>query len=202
MRRNEYRESVDIDFLISDINGYRGIRQGLTGPGGINAITTTPLRQLREVRADQYGLRTLLDVDDDEVPLKFDIIHEGRIQLDPPGPSDQICGVATLTDLDAAASKLLANADRWADPGTFSRDLIDLAMLQPDPATLGAAIAKAARAYGTSVERSLHAGIRLLLPEDAGEAAVHWLDKCITNLQIDVDPGHLQTLVRRLSASR
>ena len=32
------------------------------------------------------------------------------------------------------ASKLLANSDRWADDGVFSRDLIDLAMLQPEVA--------------------------------------------------------------------
>ena len=43
-----------------------------------------------------------------------------RISLDPPGPADSICGVATLTPLDMAASKLLANSDRWADDGTFS----------------------------------------------------------------------------------
>jgi hypothetical protein len=48
-------------------------------------------------------------------------------------------------------SKLLANSDRWADDGVFSRDLIDLAVMAPQPALLRAAVMKAESAYGASV---------------------------------------------------
>jgi hypothetical protein len=178
LRRGEYRESADIDFLVSDLNGYRELRELLTGTAGINALTHTPLKPLREIRADQYGIRTHLDVDGS--PIKFEIIHEGRITLDTPSSIDQVCGITTLSLLDMAASKLLANADRWADRSTFSRDLIDLAMLAPSRAMLDTAISKAATAYGNSVERCLIAAIDYLAdnPERLGEcmAALRELD--------------------------
>ena len=41
-------------------------------------------------------------------------------------------GLATATVTDLVAMKLLANSDRWADPTVFSRDIIDLAMIQPN----------------------------------------------------------------------
>ena len=63
LRYGEYRESVDIDFLVSDITSYRALRQLLTSTQGVAAITrpgVEPLQPTREVRADQYGLRTAL----------------------------------------------------------------------------------------------------------------------------------------------
>ncbi|MBU0482543.1 MAG: nucleotidyl transferase AbiEii/AbiGii toxin family protein [Proteobacteria bacterium] len=82
LRFGEYRESVGIDFLVSDIASYRNLRQLLTGSGGIAAIVregVEPLIQQREIRADQYGIRTVLDVADQ--PIKFEIVLEGRIEL-------------------------------------------------------------------------------------------------------------------------
>lgn len=156
LRHGEYRESADIDFLVSDIDGYRELRE-LISDDGINALTRSHLTPLRDIRADQYGIRTYLDVDGS--PIKFEIIHEGRITLGSPESTDLICGVKTLSVLDMAASKLLANADRWTDPSTHSRDIIDLAMLAPPQEILDAAINKAANAYGTSIERCLNAAI-------------------------------------------
>jgi hypothetical protein len=162
LRHGEYRESVDIDFLVSWREGYGQLRQWLTGAAGINAIARpgAALTQTREVRADRYGIRTLLRVD--ELQIKFEIVLEGRITLDPPGNGDLLCGVATLTALDAAASKLLAHADRWRDDATMCRDLIDLAMLAPAKTLLRGAIDKAAAAYGASIEADLRKGIQYL----------------------------------------
>ena len=178
LRHGEYRESVDIDFLTSDLSGYRALRQRLTGPGGINSITRpqTPLGQLREMRADQYGVRTLLGVDG--VAIKFELILEGRIALAPPFPDDRICGVATLTPLDMATSKLLANADRWADDSVLSRDLIDLAMMQPPTKLLKLAIEKAKNAYGDSIESALARAI-----DDLRERP-HRLDHCMAAMRM------------------
>lgn len=160
LRHDEYRESADIDFLVSDLDGYRQLRQLATGTDGINALTRRPLVPLRQVRADQYGIRTLVDVDGE--PIKIEVIHEGRISLDTPGRDDRVCGVATLTTVDLVASKLLANADRWADRSVFSRDLIDLAMMQPAVTTLHNAITKASRAYGDAITTCLKAAITYL----------------------------------------
>ena len=85
LRYGEYRESVDLDFLVSDLAGYRQLRQALTGPQGIGALVRTDatLTPTREVRADQYGVRTMLGVD--AQAIKFEIVLEARITLTPPG---------------------------------------------------------------------------------------------------------------------
>ena len=146
--------------------------------------------QTREVRADQYGIRTMLRVAD--VEIKFEIVLEARITLDAPGAGDLLCGVATLTPLDAAASKLLANSDRWRDDAVLSRDLIDLAMMAPPKALLRQAIAKAQGAYGASIEADLRKAI-----QDLRERP-HRLDHCMQAMRMTTVPKAL--LWKRIKA--
>lgn len=173
LRFGEYRESLDLDFLVSEVEGYRQLRQRLTGPEGLRAITRPGhvLAASRELRADQYGIRTLLQVEG--VEIKFEIVLEGRIALDAPGREDRLSGVSTLTPLDMAASKLLANSDRWRDDAVLSRDLIDLAMMAPPKKLLRAAIDKAWAAYGDSVVADLAKAIEHLRERP------HRLDHCM-----------------------
>ena len=190
----EYRESVDIDFLISDLAGYRSLRQLLTGPDGLAAIAhpTAMLRAVREIRADQYGIRTIVGVG--EIKIKFEIVLEARIQLESPDPARHICGVATITPLDMLASKLLANSDRWADDSVFSRDLIDIAMMQTT-GLLEAAIEKAAGAYGASVQRDLVQSVSKLLTREGR------LEQCMTALKINTPKVVLWQRLQALTAS-
>lgn len=163
LRYGEYRESVDIDFIVSDAAGYRQLRQLLTGASGIAAIVrrgAAPLEPAGEIRADQYGIRTALLVDAQRI--KFEIVLEGRIELEAPRRDDLVCGVATLTPRDLATTKLLANSDRWRDDSVFSRDLIDLAMMGPTLPLLREAVAKAEQAYGVSVLADLAKAIEAL----------------------------------------
>jgi hypothetical protein len=185
LRHGEYRESVDIDFLVSEREGYRALRQRLTGPQGMQAIARPgmALNQAREVRADQYGLRTMLSVDG--VEIKFEVVLEARIALAAPGEDDVLCGVATLTPLDMAASKLLANCDRWRDDAVHSRDLIDLAMMSPPKKLLERAMAKAHEAYGDSVETDLAKAIQDL--RDRPQR----LDQCMRAMQMTTVPKAL-----------
>jgi hypothetical protein len=173
LRYGEYRESVDIDFLVSELDGYRRLRQRVTGVDGVRAITRQgcALNQTREIRADQYGIRTLLQVE--EVNIKFEIVLEGRIKLEAPGPADRLCGVATLTPLDMVTSKLLANSDRWRDDAVLSRDLIDLAMMAPPKQLMRQAMAKAMGAYGDSIAADLANAVEDL------RARPHRLDQCM-----------------------
>lgn len=173
LRFGEYRESVDIDFLVSRLDGYRELRQGLTGADGLRSITRAGqvLTPCREMRADQYGIRTMLQVED--VQIKFEIVLEGRIELEAPAAADRVCGVATLTVLDMLVSKLLANADRWRDDAVFSRDLIDLAMMTPPKRLLRKAIDKAQTAYGVSVANDLTSAV------DSLRSRPHRLDACM-----------------------
>ena len=192
LRHGEYRESVDIDFIVSDRDGYRTLRQRLAGPDGVRAIARpgAALDAIRETRADQYGVRTLLRVDG--VAIKFEVVLEARIALEPPGPTDRVCGVATLTPLDMLATKLLANSDRWRDDAVQSRDLIDLAMMQPSKTLLTAALAKARGAYGGSIEIDLNKAIQNLRDRP------HRLDHCMAAMQMTSVPKAL--LWKRIKA--
>lgn len=192
LRYGEYRESVDVDFLVSDVPKYRNLRQMLT-EGGIAAIAregAVPLEQTREIRADQYGIRTMLQGIDSQI--KFEIILEGRIALDSPGAEDEICGIATLSPLDMAASKLLANSDRWNEDGVFNRDIIDLAMMNPTLKLLGSAIAKSEAAYGEAIRRDLGKAIDRLKGREG------WLDRCMQSMAMDMPKAVLWSQIRRL----
>ncbi|MBT9599504.1 MAG: nucleotidyl transferase AbiEii/AbiGii toxin family protein [Vitreoscilla sp.] len=195
LRGGEYRESVDIDFLVSEVGGCRQLRQLLTGPQGINAVVRAGalLQQAREVRADQYGMRTALAVDGQEI--KLEIVLEGRIVLEHPSVTDVVCGVATLTPLDMATSKLLANSDRWADDGVFSRDLIDLAMLSPKLPLLRRAVEKARGSYGDTVLRDLAKAIQQL-KDRAGR-----LERCMQALDMRMPKAVLWERIRAVERS-
>lgn len=189
----EYRESVDIDFLVSDVGGYRNLRQLLGAAGSLGAIAregAMPLTQTRDLRIDQYGIRTTLAVEGQ--PIKFEIVLEGRIALAPPGAADEICGIATLAPLDKAATKLLANSDHWRDDGVFSRDLIDLAMMEPALPLLRQAVAKAEEAYGQSVLRDLEAAIELLQTRQG------WLERCMQAMSMTLPKAVLWQRIRAL----
>ena len=194
LRHGQYRESAGIGFLVSDLSGFRALRQRVTGLGGLAALARpgATLAQLREVRADQYGIRTVLGVDGDAI--KVEIVLEARIVLATPTPTDQVCGVAALTALDMATSKLLANSDRWADDSVFSRDVIDLAMLQPKGKLLSEAIAKASLAYGNSISIDLAKAVRQLRDRE-GRLAL-----CMQALQINLPKALLWQRIRALAA--
>jgi Nucleotidyl transferase AbiEii toxin, Type IV TA system len=172
LRFGEFRESVDIDFLVSDLSGYRALRHLLTGKKGIQSLTKRPgsITPVREIRADQYGLRTVVRSEGDDV--KFEIIFEARLTLDEPDERDWVAGVAGLRVVDLAASKLLANSDS----GVMSRDVVDLAMMALSQKQFQAALQKAERAYGDSVRRDLRKAL----------------------LKLEKDPAHLTACVERL----
>jgi len=193
LRFGEYRESVDMDFLVSDLNSYRCLRQLLTGEAGFAGLLRPDgerFRLAREVRADQYGIRMALLVDD--LPIKFEIVLEGRFELAPAGGKDQVCGVSTLTQLDMATSKLLANADRWSDDGVFSRDVIDLAMQNPSLPLLRQALLKARGAYGEAVARDLERAIERL------QNRPDWLERCMLVMAINLPKAVLWSKIRAL----
>ena len=125
-------------------------------------------------------------------PIKFEIVLEGRIELELSNPSDVICGVSTLTKLDMATSKLLANSDRWGDDSVFNRDVIDLAMIPLSLPILRRAVAKAETAYGKSILRDLDLAIERL------ESRQNWLEHCIDVLSIQATKAVLWTKIRTL----
>lgn len=171
---NEYRESVDIDFLCASVDGYRLLRSRIYEEGLAGLFQSKP-KQLRDVRMDQYGIRTVLEMDGS--PIKFEIVREGRIELD--GDMDRLLQVPVLSRGDMFAEKLLANADRGLDAATLSRDLIDLAMMIDAWGDIpGEAWQKARTAYGGSVDRIF--ATTLAKNSDSSH-----LQKCCERMQMD-----------------
>ena len=194
LMNGEYRESVDIDFLVSDLMGYRALRELLTGPEGIAAITKSgrELVLAREIRTDQYGIRAMLLVGG--INIKFEIISEGRIAFDAPKDKDCVGGIVTLSRIDLVASKILANADRWNDDSVFSRDAIDLAMMKVSKKELHQAFEKARVAYGDSVIVSLEKAIDRLFTREG------LLDGCMAAMKISVPRAVLWQNLENLRA--
>lgn len=192
LRHGEFRESVDIDFVVSDADGWRELRAALTGTHGLAPLwrRTHAALPTTDVRADAYGVRTRIDVGGTVV--RFEIIREARIELEPPENDDVVCGVATLARHDMVATKLLANSDRWRDDGAFSRDLIDLAMMHPKGSRLDRGLAKARMAYGDSVLRDLAAAVDNLRTRPGR------LDRCMQAMKMRLPRAVLWDRIRKL----
>jgi len=185
----EYRESADIDLMTDTVEGYRELRS-LVRTKGINALFTSPPKLLRDVRTDQYRIYCALDLGGD--PVKFELMHEARLKLDAPRTQSDICGVPTLVPHDLAATKLLANSDRWSADEVFSRNLIDLALLLPAGAIPALALKKARRAYGNSVEKDLVKAVEALLAREGR------LKRCMTELKITMPIEELKQRIEAL----
>lgn len=176
---DEYRESVDIDFLCASQAGYRKLRQALWGKSDLSGLLLpdAELETLRDVRTDQYGIRTLIGVGD--VRIKFEIVREARIQL--AGEMDSRLGVPVLTRECMYAEKLLANADRWADKAVLNRDIIDLSLMilrwGPIPQEAWSIVEGA---YGDTAQLAYQAAIERI--RDA-----KWLQKCMSDMSMAPD---------------
>ncbi len=180
LKLGEYRESVDIDFLCSSKEGYRLLREATFG-GSLDRVLApgAGVTVLREVRSDQYGIRTQLEAA--RTRVKFEIVREARIDLS--GEMDPRLGVPVLTRADMYCEKLLANADRYADKAVLSRDIIDLSMMisrwGPIPKI---AWDKAEAAYGQTVRTAYDKAVEMI-------SNPAWLRKCIEGMAIEETIG-------------
>ncbi|MCD7110966.1 nucleotidyl transferase AbiEii/AbiGii toxin family protein [Rhizobium sp. DKSPLA3] len=172
LRFGEYRRSLDLDFLCSSAAGYRDLRNAVI-EGGPGALFSDEVSLLRDVRADAYGIRMLLEYRGQ--PIKFEIVRETRIALT--GERDPILGVPTLSIEDMFAEKLLANADRCYDRAVGYRDAVDLGVLVQFRGSLPeVAVAKSEEAYGRDIARKLAGILNHLLNPDAVRHAASTLD--------------------------
>lgn len=171
----EYRESADIDFLCSDRAGYRALRSTITDVS-LGEINTRPFKLAREVRADQYGIRTVLQVGDELI--KFEIVHEARIDLS--GEAVKQLHVQCLNKPCCFAEKILANDDRWNDESALSRDIVDLAyMIEAwGPKSFLEGMHNAQQAYGDHVLESVSSSAKKLITNKT------YLKKCVDGLRV------------------
>lgn len=194
LTHGEYRESVDIDFLVSDLGGFRQIRELLTTPEGLRPVLVpgAALELARPIRSSSYKLEALLRVDG--VPIKFEVVLEGHIKLD--APVARTCGLSTLTDVDMLATKLMANSDRLFADETNNRDLIDMAMMRPSKDLMAQASAKVRETiYKNSFEPNLLKAIERV------QTRAGWLDECLQTMHIDMPKAAMLEAIKRLSPS-
>lgn len=186
LQLGEYRESVDIDFLCADTDGYRLLRETVSSHS-LGAILRETLPLAREIRTHRDKISTYVQVDD--TPIRLEFVLEARIRISSQ-PHAQL-HVPVLERQDLFAEKLLANADRGLDRSQRSRDLIDIAYMitnwGPIPKT---AVEKATGAYGDAVFRYFDQVLEMLrdpaylesclsamaMPIDAGPAILHALE--------------------------
>lgn len=173
---NEYRESVDIDFLCASTEGYRTLLNSLHQQE-LGGILREPVEHLREVKADRYGIRTMLSIDG--APIKVEFVREDRISLS--GAMNDWFGVPVLDRSDMYAEKLLANADRGLDKYVKSRDLIDLAMMIEHWGDIPEmALEKVHGAYGEHVFTMLEKTIQLIQNES-------YFKQCLSVAHMDME---------------
>ena len=172
---DEYRESVDIDFICASVEGYRTLRN-IVSQQSLGALMQTPVKHFRDdVRADRYGIRTFLEVDGQ--PIKIEIVSEGRISAS--GENHPDFPVPILSRNDMFAEKLLANTDRGMDKAAMSRDIIDIAMmLQAWGAIPEAAWLKVKHVYGDSAEKAYRNAVELV-------SDPNYLAQCLSNMSMD-----------------
>lgn len=185
----EYRESKDIGFLCASQEGYRTLREAI-GHASLGRIAAGSVKLARDVRTDQYGIRTFFVTSIGT--LKFEIVREARIGL--AGSAVARLPVPCLDRPHCFAEKFLANADRGLDAATLSRDIVDLAFMIEawEIADAEAGLAIAESAYGASVRRSI-AAVREKVRGDRS-----YRNRCVEGLAIE-DPKTLSSGLKALS---
>ncbi len=150
LKLDEYRRSLDVDFLCASVDGYRELHCAAT-ERGLSAFFGS-MKALRDLRIDPYGLRTILEFEG--LQIKFEIIRKGLVALG--GVMDAELGVPTLEFEDMVTEKLLANADRCQDRSVAYRDAFDLGMMIEHFCALPSELIEKAKAdYGSDVEQKL-----------------------------------------------
>jgi hypothetical protein len=171
----EYRESADIALLCSDREGYRALRSTITD-ASLGKIAAQPLTLAREVRADQYGIRTIVRIGQELI--KLEIVREGRVDLG--GASVRNIRLPCLDRESCFAEKILANDDRWIDESVLNRDIIDLAyMIEAwGPAVFSDGIRLAHQAYGDTIFKSIRSAAQKLTDKRT------YYRKCVEGLRV------------------
>lgn len=178
----EYRWSKDVDFMCPVGPGYRKLRALVIDNHFKPSFffkKTEHLEFPRDITANQYGIRFLVIAEGE--PIKFEIVAEARITLEPPEMFEWT-QLPCLCSIDRYTEKLLANADRWADESIESRDLIDLAVMRSVTEIPNYAIEKAENAYPVidPLKKAL----------DKFQNSTNYREKCFEALQIK-DPVHI-----------
>jgi hypothetical protein len=170
---NEYRESVDIDFICSSKEGYKLLRNSISHDLG--NILTKPIKHIRDVRIEREKFSTFLDIEG--TPIKIEFLAEGNTSIS--GAMNTDLGVPTLSRTDMFAQKLMANADRGGDKATLSRDIVDLSFMIREWGHIPLeSWSKAYESYGDYLINGFFTGIQLIQNKP-------YLESCLSKMKTD-----------------
>lgn len=124
---DEYRESVDIDFLCATPVSYRAVREQV-GDKNIGLLLNSgeAISFVRDIRADRDAVRAFIKLPN-EKPIKLEFVHFDYYDLRMDNRSD-LFPVPFIDRESCFLTKLLANADRYGD--AEKKDIFDLCMMR------------------------------------------------------------------------
>jgi hypothetical protein len=147
---DEYRESIDIDFLCADRAAYKAVREQVTDKS-LGQLVKQEFSYVREIRADRDAVRTIIDYQKTKIKLEF--VSFDNYSLTQTYNSDFL-PVPCIDRVTCFYTKLLANADRALN--TPYKDIFDLlAMYTTWGAIPERSIQLAEERYGAVVKRQL-----------------------------------------------
>ena len=172
---DEYRESVDIDFLCADKAAFLAVRQQVTNTS-LGDLVTAPFSLGREIRFDRYGVRTFLNVDGINIKLEFVAFDNYQLKA---GTDLSLFPVPYIDRTSCFVTKLLANADRLGSKPY--KDIFDLVVMFGAWGDIPvAAFSEAYSHYGKNVvNQSLQEALTRLSGNSADYA------QAATNMSID-----------------
>lgn len=107
---NEYRESIDIDFLCPDKTSYRAVRKEVS-EYSLGNLVKKDFSYPREIRADRDAVRCFIEIEGTRIKLEFVSFADYQLTVDSNAPFS----VPALSKSSCYLTKLLANADRYAE---------------------------------------------------------------------------------------
>ncbi|MEZ8062149.1 MULTISPECIES: nucleotidyl transferase AbiEii/AbiGii toxin family protein [Vibrio] len=184
---NEFRESIDIDFLCPNKASYRAVREQVTNVS-LGSLVHEQFEYAREIMANRYGVRVFIKYQETLIKLEFvsfDNYELTPIQCDTKFP------VPYLDQRSCFYTKLLSNSDRKLQEPY--KDILDiLAMYKSWGSIPDIAITQAESHNGKIIVRDLKESLQDIIdfPEKYIEASEvvkmnsEWVDDIVKNQPI------------------
>jgi hypothetical protein len=178
-------------FMIAEDEKYRALRARVRMDGpSVLFSSSSNIGLPQTFLSDQYGIRGWVEILGTKI--KLEIVSEGRIEFETPGPQDAIGSIQSLTESDLVAEKLLANSDRFLDSSVFARDLIDLAFIGHPNLRNSKGFKKAVAAYSQTIENDLTRSVDKFLGD------LNWANRCLEALDVEAPRALVFKLVEKL----
>lgn len=159
---DEYRESVDIDFLCQDKQSYRAVREQVTNQS-LGTLVYEEFKYFPEIRFNRDAVRTFLLLDDVRIKLEFVCFDNYELVA---SEDTARFPVPFIDHVSCFYTKLLANTDRAGEPPY--KDIIDiLAMIWKWGDIPETSLQLAKSHYGKSVDERLRFAVKDFLDNGA-----------------------------------